>query len=70
MAIIIDFAQMREVLESRPGSMTRTHHGPPEGKVVLFTGVRYERYETDSDDGDDEASSSSGRSRKKKNERI
>ena len=44
MAIIIDFTQMREVLESRPGRMKPSHDGPPEGEVVLFTGVRYERY--------------------------
>ncbi|KUO68589.1 MAG: hypothetical protein APF80_02360 [Alphaproteobacteria bacterium BRH_c36] len=66
MAIIIDFTHMREVLESRPGSMTRAHDGPPEGEVVLFTGVRYERDETGFDDGADVASGSSRRTRKKK----
>lgn len=47
MAIIIDFAHMREVLEARPGRTRTAYDGPPAGEVVLFTGVRYERYETD-----------------------
>lgn len=44
MAIIIDLAQMREVLGSRPSRTTSECSGLPEGEVVLFTGVRYERY--------------------------
>lgn len=42
MATIIDFHEMREVLEAkRP---RRPMNGTPAGEVVLFTGVRYERY--------------------------
>lgn len=66
MTNIIDFAQMREVLESRPGRMTRTHDGPPEGRVVLFTGVRYERYETDFHEIADVDSPNDRTTRKKK----
>ncbi len=42
MATIIDFLEMREVLETT--KPRRQHTGNPEGEVVLFTGVRYERY--------------------------
>lgn len=43
MATIIDFAQMRKVLAERPGRSRRSNDGPPEGQVILFTGIRYER---------------------------
>jgi len=38
---------MRDVLEARHGRTKSVRDGPPEGEVVLFTGVRYERYETE-----------------------
>ena len=46
MATIIDFAQMRELLGPRAERSSSPNGGPPEGKVILFTGVRYERCES------------------------
>jgi hypothetical protein len=46
MATIIDFAQMRELLGPRSERSRSPDGGPPEGKVILFTGVRYERGES------------------------
>ncbi|MBU2581293.1 MAG: hypothetical protein KJ622_06220 [Alphaproteobacteria bacterium] len=67
MAIIIDLAQKREVLERKPGRVSDPLSGAPHGEVVLFTGVRYERYETDFDDEPiTEESSGHRRARKKK----
>jgi hypothetical protein len=43
MATIIDFAQMRELLGPRAERSHSADGSPPEGKVILFTGVRYER---------------------------
>ncbi|MCH9808562.1 MAG: hypothetical protein K0U74_12595 [Alphaproteobacteria bacterium] len=42
MATIIDFNEMREVLA--PTRPRRQSALLPKGEVVLFTGVRYERY--------------------------
>ena len=46
MATIIDFAQMRELLGPKSEGSRSPDGGPPEGKVILFTGVRYERCES------------------------
>ncbi len=46
MATIIDFAQMRELLGPRAERARSLDGSPPEGKVILFTGVRYERCES------------------------
>ena len=50
MATIIDFAQARKALEARRGWDRVTAEGPPEGRVILFTGVRYERFGANSVD--------------------
>lgn len=46
MATIIDFVRMREVFAERPERIRSDGGDPPAGEVVLFTGVRYERYES------------------------
>lgn len=67
MAIIIDLAHMREVLGSRPGRVSRAHLGATRGEVVLFTGVRYERHETNLEDEPIDAATGQRRVQKKKN---
>ncbi len=53
MATIIDFAQMRELLGPKSEGSRSPDGGPPEGKVILFTGVRYERGESIYEEGAD-----------------